>query len=122
MSYLKFLGMTVLALLAIGLGAKLGGGAASFTAIVVSISLFWRYGPRIMAVGYTVWMALTAGWMFAIKALLKAAPQATAKYNPDQLRMVEGFWLLVGMLLLHPLCYWIGKLVAHRREANSTTA
>jgi hypothetical protein len=114
-NYLKFLGWTLLAALGIGLAAKLGGPVGLIGALGTTIGIFWRLAPRFMSIAYAAWVLLTVGWLVIINALVRAAPQIVAKHNVDQVHMAEGFWLLVGMLVLHPLCYGIGRLIVRRQ-------
>jgi nucleotide-binding universal stress UspA family protein len=122
MGYLKFLGLTLLVLLAVSVAIKLSAPAAVLMILASSVASAWRYGSRVMGVSYACWVALVVAWEILIKAVERGAPDVIAKYRPEQVHMAEGFWLLVGMVLLHPLCYGIGKLVARRRGEASCTS
>ncbi len=68
--------------------------------------------PARYIAAYCGWLASTLAWSYGSRALLRlAAAQHPNLYTPATIRPMEGFLLLAGMILLHPACYGIARLI-----------
>lgn len=108
MDYLKFLGVTAFAVLVIGLGVKFIG---------INIS------PARYSVGFIIWLVTAFLWLTLIQVLVSQyAAQISQKFSPAEIRISEGFWFFVGIVLLHPVCYGLARLLLRRLGYGNSRA
>ena len=120
MDYLRFLGLSVFALVLIGLeGRFVGAGLGTFVAAGFTISFFVLRGSRRHAIAYAAWLVLLLGWILllgnSLKTMVAQHPEQAAR-----LRAGEGLLLLVAVILLHPLCYGLAWLVTRNQPPPGT--
>jgi len=118
--YLKFLGLSVLAIALIGLESRFAGsGLGTLVALGFTISLFVLRASRRHAIAYSTWMVLLLGWVLLLGNSLKTM----VAQHPDQaarLRAGEGLLLLLAIIVLHPLCYGLAWLVTRNQPPPGT--
>src|SRR4051812_36356812 len=110
MDYLKFLGATILAIIAIGIHVKsFGIDISLFVTLGLTIGGFAMRAPARYIAGYAGWLGSSFAWLFATRALLRfAVAQQPNAYTPATIA-IEGLLLLAGMILLHPACYALAR-------------
>ena len=124
MDYIKFLGATLLAIVALVIDAKLFGvNLGFFVAIGLTIGAFARRAPARYIVAYCGWVASSLAWLFLSQAFLRlAAAQQPKVYTPAAIAPIQGLLLLAGMILLHPACYGIARLIYRAPHQPSETS
>lgn len=111
MDYVKYLGLTVAAAVSILLAGQTGVGILMFIVAGLTIGGFIMKSPVRYSAGYILWLATVCLWGAAVLWLLHECVDPV-KCTPQSVRVAEGFWLLVGMILLHPISYGLGRLIA----------
>jgi hypothetical protein len=122
MDYLKFLGATVLAIFAVGIGIKLIGINIGLFVIIGSTIGIFLLGPSRYAAGYIAWLVTVfLWWRLTQTAFHGFVLQNPQKYSPAEIQTAQGFWNIVGMLLLQPMCYGFARFAFGRQVPGPNT-
>jgi hypothetical protein len=112
MDYLKYIGVSLASIAALGFAIKMVGvNLGTLGVLGAVIGYFIMYRPAVWSVGYLSWIVLLFGATALLRGgLQEAAIQNPEKYSPAKIHFVVGFWLVAGGIILHPISYWFGRL------------